>query len=78
MSSFNITKESFGKLIAFFAILISAVMIVKWREYESKVLKEATKPSIDNIEVKENNLQKLLRELVYWKRWQWLKEKKLK
>ena len=44
MSSFNITKESFGKLIAFFAILISAVMIVKWREYESKVLKEATKP----------------------------------
>ena len=52
MSSFNITKESFGKLIAFFAILISAVMIVKWREYESKVLKEATKPSIDNIEVK--------------------------
>tara|TARA_B100001540_G_scaffold312513_1_gene333774 strand:- start:487 stop:1044 length:558 start_codon:yes stop_codon:yes gene_type:complete len=52
MSSFNITKESFGKLIAFFAILISAVMIVKWREYESKVLKEATKPSTDNIEVK--------------------------
>ena len=52
MSSLNITKESFGKLIAFFAILISAVMIVKWREYESSVLKEATKPSIDNIEVK--------------------------
>ena len=43
MSSFNITKESFGKLIAFFAILISAIMIVKWREYESRVLKEATK-----------------------------------
>ena len=52
MSSFNITKESFGKLIAFFAILISAVMILKWREYESKVLKEATKPSNDNIELK--------------------------
>ena len=43
MNTLSITRESFGKAVAFFVIIISAVMIFEWREYESKVLKEASK-----------------------------------
>ena len=48
MNTLSITRESFGKAVAFFVIIISAVMIFEWREYESKVLKEASK-ALDNL-----------------------------
>ena len=43
MNTLSITRESFGKAVAFFVIIISALMIFEWREYESRVLKEASK-----------------------------------
>ena len=51
MNTPSITRESFGKAVAFFVIIISAVMIFEWREYESKVLKETSKAPTDSIEI---------------------------
>ena len=51
MNTPSITRENFGKAVAFFVIIISAVMIFEWREYESKVLKEASKAPTDSIEI---------------------------
>jgi len=51
MNILTLNRESFGKAIAFFVIIISAVMIFEWREYESKVLKEASKAPTDSIEI---------------------------
>ena len=51
MNTLSITRESFGKAVAFFVIIISAVMIFEWREYESKVLKETSKAPTDSIEI---------------------------
>ena len=41
MGSIYLTKDKFGKGIAFLAIFMSLIMIVAWRSYETRVLHEA-------------------------------------
>ena len=51
MEIFNLKSQNVPKVVAFFAIVISATMIFEWRAYEKRVLKEALKVPTDNIEI---------------------------
>ena len=51
MQNFNLKKENIGKVVAFFAIVISAAMIFEWRAYEKRVLKEARQGPTVNAEI---------------------------
>ena len=51
MENFNLKKENIGKVVAFFAIVISAAMIFEWRAYEKRVLKEALQAPTVNAEI---------------------------